>query len=828
MTAPDPSSIPLPEGVEADGEIEFDGLGLAAWVTDVGHLRGRNEDRLLVKSLWGGDYALLMVADGAGGHDSGDKAAEAVVAGFNAAFPSEGSPPETGDPGLWIQQAINSAHADVKALGQGQSRPPASTAVGIIVERASLCGWRFHVGDSRLYARTGDGMVAQWTRDHNITNGLIDRGLPVTQALKIADGGRLTQVMGGASDPEPEILGPLSLGPGHVFLICSDGVYGHNGDREVLLPAMNPALGTVTDRVQELKAAVLAGDAPDNLTAVLWQVPEKAIATRERETVTNSMKAVTADDIERQLTERVEAAKAPLPPPPGQGAPRRGPSTMVWFVIVIGAVLLLYAAFQDKDDDGRSPTPTASATPGLAAVSATPAPVLEPLPWPEDEERAERLQAVAAGFDPAWWGGLAPAVRTQVVELLTELTLADKAEDTTLSWTESAGGEAEETTYDGWPMPGGVNGELAIRAWTARDQLLADFPELVGQPGIPKLLAEAGCFQVTARWPRGDSLVAGDAVHLATWLEACLPTDLPDRHVLVRLGGWPDRGWTMDELNGVRYQASRAEGGPELRQLDSVENPRLLELGLLGQALASAGLSHLSVELLVVLSADDLTAQTTSDEANVMAQARAVEMATLLRGATGTATPIKGLGSVGDVLASLSAEATPTAEQRARIADLDRRVEVTLWSKAGEELPGEVETENEMPGEPITRDELPSEDQETPGATQTGEEQPDVLEAAPGLSGEVQLTETPAPVVPTPAAETPAPTPATPVAATPTPEAAQPSPPPIETTGPSAPVLLAPPAEATPAATPAPEASPTPEASPEPTPTPELDLDGMR
>jgi hypothetical protein len=66
------------------------------------------------------------------------------------------------------------------------------------------------------------------------------------------------------------------------------------------------------------------------------------------------------------------------------------------------------------------------------------------------------------------------------------------------------------------------------------------------------------------------------------------------------------------------------------------------------------------------------------------------------------------------------------------------------------------------------------------------------------------------------------------VAATPTPEAAQPSPPPIETTGPSAPVLLAPPAEATPAATPAPEASPTPEASPEPTPTPELDLDGMR
>jgi len=279
-----------------DGQLDAPGLGRAVWITDVGHFRKRNEDRLLVKNLWDGQYLLLLVADGAGGHESGDKAAEEAVITFDAFFSAEGDVPG-GEPSAWLREAMLLAHSRVKGLSTGGFRPPASTIVGLLVERASLCGWRFHIGDSRLYGCEPGGEVESWTRDHNILNGLIDRGLPIGQAKKIAEGGRLTQILGGGTDPEPEVRGPLRLHPGQCFLLASDGVFGHNAERDVLSPAMAGAEGELEDRAQQLKGAVLEGEAPDNLTAVLWVLPADSEATQSRETVSNTMAAVTPDDI---------------------------------------------------------------------------------------------------------------------------------------------------------------------------------------------------------------------------------------------------------------------------------------------------------------------------------------------------------------------------------------------------------------------------------------------------------------------------------------------------------------------------------------------------
>jgi len=392
---------------------------------------------------------------------------------------------------------------------------------------------------------------------------------------------------------------------------------------------------------------------------------------------------------------------------------------ILWAGIGLGALItLLVVVGRDGGEPEReTPAPVGSGT------VAEPMPSREELPWPEDPDRADRLRSLVAGFEDSWWGGLAPEVREDVVRLLTELTIGDLAEDTTLRWTESEGGEEIATTYEGWPLPGGANAELGVRAWAARDRLLVDYPELVGQPGIPRLLADAGCFQVVSRWPRGDSVDPGDAVQLPAWLEACLPPDLPARHVMVRLGGWPERGWTMDELNLVRYLANRPEGHVELLRIEEAENARVLELGLLGQALSSSALGHVSVELKVVQSPDDIPGATTAEEGSLLARSRAVEMATLLRHATGGRADAAGRGTVGDALAPLSPDAAPTEEQGARIADLDRRVEVTLWTR-GEELPGEAEPENEMPGEPITLDELAPGDEELPGEAETENELP--------------------------------------------------------------------------------------------------------
>ena len=693
----------------------FDGLGLAAWVTDVGHVRQRNEDRLLVKKMWGGEYALLLVADGAGGHDSGDKAAEAVVAGFNRGFPSEGKPPTEGDPGKWIRDTITDSHADVKALGHGQSRPPASTVVGMVVERKSLCAWRFHVGDSRLYARAEDGMVAQWTRDHNITNGLIDRGLPVTQALKIADGGRLTQVLGGGSDPDPEILGPLKLDPGQVFLLCSDGIYGHNGDREVLLPAMNPESGTVTERIRDLKVAVLDGDAPDNLTAVLWQVPDDAVATFERETVTNSMKAVTAADIARHMGEADET-----PTPPATSAPRPASSESgsgMGLLLVAAVVAVLLFAWAQKN---RAPTepPSPPPPPTAETPAETPAPAADfgGLPWPSDPEAADRLAALVGGFDGTWWDALTQDQKAARVALLADLVAADQGEDVTLTYTDEPDGPTVEATFPGWKLADADGRERATRGWVAREEILSSRPTLAAQPGIDALMADAACRHVQLGWPRVDG-AAVDA-DLGSWLAACLPTDLEPRSVEVRLGAWPEMGWSMDDLNRVRFMALKERGGAELADVSRAENPRVAELGMLAGALTRGFLSHVEVDVNVVQSRQDIPEASTPEEAELLVRGRATELAALLRGAAGPDVQISANGWVADDLAAATNLEEMTDPQRARIADLNRRVEVVVRSvsdlpadEPDEELPGEVEQidEAELPDDPSEAPAAPAE-----------------------------------------------------------------------------------------------------------------------
>ncbi len=302
----DASGVIEPE-LLVDGQLDLGVLGLAAWITDVGHVREQNEDRLFVRELWGGSHLMLMVADGAGGHERGDQAAEQVVLTFSESTSSSGTPP-TGPIADWLVATISEAHERVLGLAEGESRPPASTVVGLLIETSSLCAWRFHVGDSRVYSREADGMVSQLTRDHNIANGLIDRGLAVSQAMKVAEGARLTQVLGGGVEQEPEVHGPLQLQPGQSVLIASDGVFGHNGGREVLLPAMRAGELSVVDRAANLKRAVLDGEAPDNLTAVLWEVPAGLVATQSRDTVTNSMKKISDQDIMRRVA--VESPEA--------------------------------------------------------------------------------------------------------------------------------------------------------------------------------------------------------------------------------------------------------------------------------------------------------------------------------------------------------------------------------------------------------------------------------------------------------------------------------------------------------------------------------------
>ena len=722
--------------IDRDGHLDGGSLGRVVWITDVGHARSRNEDRLLVREAFGGRFLLLVVADGAGGHNRGDKAATTVVTALAEVFTPDGDPPE-GPPARWLNDVILDAHAQVRGLAKGESRPPASTLVGMLIERDTLCGWRFHVGDSRIYGRKGAGDAIPWTRDHNITNGLIDRGLPVTQAMKIAEGGKLTQVMGGGTEPEPEIRGPFQLEARWSFLICSDGVYGYNEDRNVMGPSLDPDVD-LADRALTLKEAVLAGDAMDNLTAILWDVPADAKPVRQR---LGLVEPFDSSDVGTMLGMSIHPgagsdALGPTGPPPPSSMPnirsitdedvddaraqfededgasdedlaaaqqalddaRKGSAGLAFGVLLLITLAILavvgWLRSGDDDGDGRMTVEEMEQQRAEAQLmhgirpEATPAPTPTPAPKTGDPVQ-DGLDRLVAGFDTGWWRGLEEDRRDELLGVLRDLLAPRGAAPMTLAWEAGEPVTRHEARHDDWPAPGGENAELAGLAWSARGRILGLHGDLGMQKGVSEAMREAACDQVALRWPRGNSTDPGDGLELGTWLAACLPAGAEGASVGVRLGGWPDVGWTLDDITEATELVNAPEGGKALLSFDYDRNPRLVELGQLAAALANRALTDVQLELKVVL-----PAPATEAEANAVADT----LAAALRSATHDTTEVSAVGVADEALLDVDVSALLPA-QAAKVRDLQRWVEVTLFRASPLEL-DEDDGEDELPGTP--------------------------------------------------------------------------------------------------------------------------------
>lgn len=716
--------------IDQDGQLDAGNLGLVAWITDVGHARKRNEDRLLVKRAFDGRFLLLVVADGAGGHNAGDKAATTVVETLNEVFSDTGDPPE-GPPAGWLTDVILASHAKVRALASGEKRPPASTLVGLLVEEETLCGWRFHVGDSRLYGRHRGGQLLPWTRDHNITNGLIDRGLPVAQALKIAEGPKLTQVMGGGASPEPEIRGPFQLAGQDSFLICSDGIYGYNEDRDPLSPAVDPMTGDAGVRAQALKAAVLDGEAMDNLTAVVWNVPTEITPSRQR---LGLVKPYDRQDVTTMVNLTAHRPGGdelgPTGPPPPSSMPslrsvgdqdlpqsgenpgpdlreaqarldeaaerrRSGLSPGFKFGMLLMATVGLLLWFNYSRDPGDINEPM---SPEQMTAERNQARALAGLP-PEEPSAAQEtdlpipvaggsvessLVQLIAGFEPGWWSGLSVERRTELQSVLRDLLGPLSAEPMTLKWVVGDPPTENETTIADWFAPGGANADLAKTAWSARGRVLGLHSDLADQPGMDRVMRNAACHQVTLRWPWSEGTSADASIELPAWLTACLPPNVDGASLSVRLGAYPGAGWTDEDWTEMATLANSPGGAGSVTRFDpSSWNPRLVELGQLTLALSQQQLQDVEVELHVALDgSDDLS----------LATKRSQQAARLLREGSGGVLQVQALGSNSNPLAEESEALLPA--QARKLADLNRRLEVTLFRSSALELDEEEAEES--------------------------------------------------------------------------------------------------------------------------------------
>ena len=212
-----------------------------------------------------GDGLLFTVSDGIGGSRAGEVASAFCVSQLAVELAARRTEP---DAAAALHAAFLATHAELAR--RAASRPDwhgmgaTLTALWLTADGAA---WFGHVGDSRLYARTGEGWLP-CTLDHSVGAGLVRRGEMTAEAVqRMRLRSLLEQAMGGDGAPIEPQVGELALGPDAEFMLCSDGLHGPLGDAlEDHLAATHGA--DLARRGDRLLAAALAAGGPDNITVL--------------------------------------------------------------------------------------------------------------------------------------------------------------------------------------------------------------------------------------------------------------------------------------------------------------------------------------------------------------------------------------------------------------------------------------------------------------------------------------------------------------------------------------------------------------------------------
>jgi serine/threonine protein phosphatase PrpC len=248
--------------------------------TSTGRVRDRNEDSFLVQHLtWSNrddrhDVALLVVADGMGGHAGGDQASGLVVRTLGNAMAPLLSAALAGQyedfPDASVKDALGYALREANRLvwQKGQNDPAckgmgATAAVVVVWDGQLRIG---HVGDCRVYLHHGSQLL-QITRDQTLVAKMVAQGvLTPLQAQDHPARNEVTNALGKHCDLDLTLY-QGRIAAGDWLMICCDGLQAHVGDA-VLQDEIAHATASATHLARRLVGLADQGGGSDNCTVV--------------------------------------------------------------------------------------------------------------------------------------------------------------------------------------------------------------------------------------------------------------------------------------------------------------------------------------------------------------------------------------------------------------------------------------------------------------------------------------------------------------------------------------------------------------------------------
>jgi protein phosphatase len=233
-------------------ELQLSTNKIAASVkTDPGCVRETNEDNgRHVSPVTPEDGpnrgTLTIVADGMGGHSSGEVASEMAVDLISHYFYADQESPISDA----LRNAVELANADIydssttaeEYFGMG------TTVVALVIQEGTA--YVAHVGDSRLYRLRGPDME-RLTIDHSQVMELVQLGIiSFEEAQNHEDKNIILRAVGTQPTVEVEMAEPFQVEVGDEFMLCSDGLCDMANDEEIRMTWVNaPDIHAAAERL---------------------------------------------------------------------------------------------------------------------------------------------------------------------------------------------------------------------------------------------------------------------------------------------------------------------------------------------------------------------------------------------------------------------------------------------------------------------------------------------------------------------------------------------------------------------------------------------------
>ena len=286
-----------------------------------------NEDTWATERFPTGE--VFLVADGMGGHRTGEVASSLATEGLLSAMRElavKASPPDA------LARAFQRANMDVyrQAMRRAESRGMGTTLTSVFLDaQTAIVG---HVGDSRAYLIRA-GKIEQLTRDHSWVAERVRQGILSPEEAKTHRWRNvITNAMGSFPQLRLDLFG-FEVQEGDTLLLCSDGLTNVLTDEALLEIIEGHALDSTDQVAQMMIDMANAGGAPDNVTAVIVRV-HKLTPRKRNYALPNLSKDVST----------------PLPDPDFDVTntmvlePGRPRFQLSWNMIIAGAVVLFLLA----------------------------------------------------------------------------------------------------------------------------------------------------------------------------------------------------------------------------------------------------------------------------------------------------------------------------------------------------------------------------------------------------------------------------------------------------------------------------------------------------